>query len=126
VLDAFSSDAIPVHLMTREAFQLYISLLAPHGVIAVHLSNEHLNLEPVVGAIAKDLRLASRVRRDLTIAPSDIGTGRTQSIWAILAKSDADFGALASEPVWDQLRRRQEVRAWTDDYSNIIRVFELH
>ena len=94
--------------------------------VVIHISNEHLNLEPVVGAIADNLRLASRVRRDLTIARPDIGTGRTESIWAILAKSDSDFGVLAGEPVWDQLRRRPDVRPWTDDYSNIIRVFELH
>jgi hypothetical protein len=126
VLDAFSSDAIPVHLMTREAFRLYTSLLAPHGIIAAHISNEHLNLEPVVAAVADDLQLRSRVRRNLAVPDEAVALGRTPSIWVILARSESDFGVLTESSKWKQLNRRLDVRPWTDDYSNIIRVFELH
>jgi hypothetical protein len=124
VLDAFSSDAIPVHLLTREALRLYLSLLDEHGVIALHISNEHLDLEPVVAAGADELRLSSLVRRDFAIAPSESAMGRSQAVWAVLARSRADLGELAQTSGWASLRRRADVRTWTDDFSNIIRVFE--
>ncbi|HEY4955926.1 MAG TPA: fused MFS/spermidine synthase [Gemmatimonadaceae bacterium] len=125
-LDAFSSDAIPVHLLTREAFQIYFRLLAPGGVIAVHISNQHLDIEPVVAAIANDIGAVARVRRDTLISESDQADGRSQAAWVILGRSVDDLGALAGDERWRALRRRTDVVAWTDDFSNIIRVFNWH
>jgi spermidine synthase len=127
VLDAFNSDAIPVHLLTREAIRAYFSALAPGGVIAAHISNRHLDLEPVIGAIASEMGIAARVRRDVQISPAEeVATGRTESVWVILARESADFRDLAADNRWQPLRRRADVAAWTDDYSNIIRVFDWH
>jgi hypothetical protein len=123
VLDAFSSDAIPVHLLTLEAFRGYLRVLAPHGVIAVHISNEHLDLEPVVAELSRQLNLASLVRRDLHISEADASKGRAQAVWAILARSSADLGGLNALAQWKPLRHRADVGVWTDDFSNIIRVF---
>ena len=69
VLDAFSSDAIPVHLLTREALTLYLSKRAPAGVIAYHISTRHLDLEPILGALASERGLIARIRRDVTVTP---------------------------------------------------------
>jgi hypothetical protein len=124
ILDAFSSDAIPVHLLTREAFRLYFALLAPHGVLAVHISNEHLDLEPVIAAVARDLALVSMVRRDFAVPDSDVAEGRRSSVWAVLARSPADLGVLSGSREWRPLRPRGDVAVWTDDFSNIVRVFD--
>ena len=123
ILDAFSSDAIPVHLLTREAVSSYVRVLAPHGALVVHISNRHLDLEPVVAAIARDLGLVALVRRDLPIPVKEQGTGRVQSVWAILARSTGDLGGLATDKRWEALRSRADVSAWTDDFSNIMRSF---
>jgi len=124
VLDAFSSDAIPVHLLTREAFRGYLAKLAPGGVISVHISNDHLDLEPVIAALAAESGLAVRIRRDLQIPDSDARQGRTPAIWTILARSRSDLGQIENDTMWEQPRMRDDVRVWTDDYSNIIRVFK--
>lgn len=124
VLDAFSSDAIPIHLLTREALRGYFALLAPGGVIAMHISNQHLDLEPVVAATAAESGVTARVRRDLQIPPSDAAAGRSLSLWVVLARAETDLGPLVEDSRWQLLRRRSDVRAWTDDFSNIIRVFD--
>jgi len=124
VLDAFSSDAIPVHLLTREAFRGYLPLLAPHGVIAVHISNDHLDLEPVVASVAAELGLTARIRRDLVIPRNDAAWGRTPAVWTVLARSPSDLGMLLTTAGWEPLRRRADVGVWTDDFSNIVRVLE--
>ncbi|MEJ7759739.1 MAG: fused MFS/spermidine synthase [Gemmatimonadaceae bacterium] len=124
ILDAFSSDAIPVHLLTREAVALYFRALAPGGAIAMHISNRHLDLEPVVAAIARDLGVAALVRRDLPVPPqAQLSTGRAQSVWVALARSRNDLGGLTADKRWEQLRRRNDIKSWTDDYSNVARIF---
>lgn len=125
VLDAFSSDAIPVHLLTREAMRWYFSILSPHGILAVHVSNRHVDLAPVLGAVAKDLGIAGRIRRDgyKDIPLKDMQAGRAESDWVILARSQADLGAVAADARWVALPRRSDVSAWTDDFSNVFRVF---
>lgn len=124
VLDAFSSDAIPVHLLTREALQRYLSILAPNGIIAIHISNLHMDLEPVVAALARDSRLSGRIRRDLVVGSSDAATGRSPSIWTVLARTDADLGPLDTLSTWGALQSRSNVAVWTDDFSNVIRVLK--
>jgi hypothetical protein len=122
VLDAFSSDAIPVHLLTREAFQMYVAKLAPNGVIAVHLSNRYLELEPVISAVAKSLRLQAKSFTDgVTIEERE--SGKNESTWAILARNESDFGPLNSDSNWGELETWTNQRPWTDDYSNVLGVF---
>lgn len=124
VLDAFSSDAIPVHLLTREAVRLYARAITSDGVLAIHISNRHLDIEPVVAAISRDLGLHALVRRDLPIpADKQASTGRVQSVWVVVGRSRAAFGGLATDDRWDSLRSRSDIAAWTDDFSNIARIF---
>jgi len=118
VLDAFSSDSIPIHLLTREAVQIYLSRLRPNGVLAIHVSNNHLDLLPVVAGVMRELTLAGRFQFQ---GSSDLTTGKYGSQWTALARSEAALGALATDGSWKHLPASDE-RAWTDDFSNIWRV----
>jgi SAM-dependent methyltransferase len=122
LVDAFSSDAIPVHLLTREALRLYFDLLAPRGILALHISNRYLRLEPVVAALAEDGRYA----RMLQDGGTDDIPGAVEASWAILARRTEDFGDLAADSRWTQtpLDTEPAVGAWTDDFHNLLSVFK--
>ena len=122
VVDAFSSDAIPMHLMTREALALYRSKLANGGLVAFHISNVHLDLEPVVANLAWDARMIGRVRAAGGTAQMFADSLHTPSTWAVLAGRAADLGILRSDERWRSLVTRPNVGVWTDDFSNILRV----
>jgi hypothetical protein len=123
VLDAFSSDAIPVHLMTAEALDLYLAKLAPNGLLAYHISNRSLDLHPVVAALARS-RALSAVARDDT--QPDQPPGKEGSQWVVLARRPEDLGALASDTRWHALTTDRAQHVWTDDFSDIISVFKWH
>ena len=119
-LDAFTSDAIPVHLLTLEAFRTYLRVLAPEGVLAVHISNRHIDLEPVVAAIAARTGLAARIKR--YSAPEALAESRasTSSHLVVLARDEATLGALDLGAGWVPLGAPDRVRVWTDDYTSIV------
>ena len=121
VLDAFSSDAIPVHLLTREALSLYVSRLAPGGVIALHISNLHLSLSPVLGRLAEAEGLAVLWQREPATAGS-FENGKFPSEWMILAREYGDLGSLAADPRWKPPPVLPSTPLWTDDFSNILGV----
>ena len=111
VLDAFNSDAVPVHLLTREAVAGYFRKLKPSGVLAIHLSNRFLDLSPVPAALSRELGVAGRIRY-----ANSGGRMLAGSVWAVLARDSVVFGAL---PGWKPLTGITERPVWTDDYSNI-------
>ncbi|MEH2546304.1 spermidine synthase [Bradyrhizobium sp. AZCC 2262] len=117
VLDAFSSDTIPVHLLTREAVAGYLSKLSPHGVLLLHISNRHLDLTPVVAKVAQSLGLAAFVREDRS-AGDLLTTLKADARLVVLARDAADAGSVAGN--WTPLRSDQSSALWTDDYSNIL------
>jgi hypothetical protein len=121
VLDAFSGDAIPVHLLTREAFVLYRDRLAPGGVVAIHVSNRYLDLEPVVAATAKasGLIALSRIETLADVPFEDAKLGRTVSQWMLLARTPEDLSPLTRRFRWRPAAEREKVAAWTDDYSDL-------
>jgi spermidine synthase len=120
VLDAFNSDAIPVHLMTREAMELYLSKLAEGGLLAIHISNRHLNLASVVGDIANDAGLVG-----LDFDDKDKGArGKNASNWVVVARRRGDLGALVDSSSWEPLAGRSRAQIWTDDFSNILSVID--
>jgi hypothetical protein len=121
ILDAFSSDAIPMHLLTREAVSLYLSKLAPGGVIAMNVSNVHLSIYPVVARVAQDEGLNVLWQREPSTAGS-LTEGKFPSEWMVMARSRADFGGLASDPRWVVPVVPPSTRLWTDDFSNILSV----
>jgi hypothetical protein len=119
VVDAFSSDTIPVHLLTREALDLYFDRLAPRGIVAYHITNRHLDLEPVVRNLAESTGRPALVQRD----KGNPRVGKEASTWALLARRREDFGSLARDGRWRSLRGRPGVGVWTDDFSNVLSVF---
>jgi spermidine synthase len=119
VLDAFSSDAIPVHLMTAEALDLYLSRLAPGGLVAYHVSNRSLNLHPVVADLARSRGLAAVAQNDNERAP-----GKEASHWVVVARLPEDLAALAADPRWRPLEGDPARPLWTDDYSNIVSILK--
>ena len=122
VLDAFSSDAIPVHLITLEAMQLYLQKLAPGGVMAVHISNRYLDLAPVVGATARAAGLVAIVQTNVPAeAAREISLEISPSRWVLVARSAEDIGTLVNEGRWSSLDDATGP-VWTDDYSNVFSV----
>lgn len=120
VLDAFSSDAIPVHLLTREAISMYLDRLAPGGILLVHISNRYLDLEPVLALAANELGLSARLRDDVgDHADRDPGVLTNGSEWVALSRLEGDLGSLLLSTDWYHLRPSDKVRLWTDDYTDI-------
>ncbi len=119
-LDAFSSDSVPAHLLTREAFALYRSCLKPQGVLVVHVTNRHLDLPPVVHRLAADAGLAS----GLIASPLDIQQHTLAAQWIVIAAND--------HPIWDAAElqgvirpsepQRQQGPLWTDRYHDLLSV----
>jgi spermidine synthase len=122
VLDAFSSDAIPVHLLTREALALYLSKLADGGAIALHISNRYLDLLPVVAELARDARVAGVVGRGTRLTAEQTGQMLSSSAWVVLSRRARDLGSLARREGWDVLPPAGDRGLWTDDFSNVLRV----
>ena len=125
VVDAFSSDAIPVHLLTREAVDLYFSRLKPDGILALHISNRYLDLEPVIGAIAQQQHLFALANADANIPEQDLQVGRMPSHWVVLARTQASIRQLLDRPGWRQAATKASVTGWSDEYSNILRVMRF-
>jgi hypothetical protein len=123
IVDAFNSDSIPLHLLTREAFQLYKSKLADNGIMAFHISTEYLDLEPVLGDLASDAGLVCWFTNDDRLTPADEAEGKSVSQWMVMARTQSDFGALTNDRRWERVTGRSGTRVWTDDYSNVFAVF---
>ena len=124
-LDAFSSDAIPVHLLTKEAFEIYDRHLKRDGVLAVHVSNAHLDLEPAVRAAARHIRMEALWMR----SPEDGARGVASATWMLLSRNRAFLanGAIrraASTPLPDETIQAIQ-RVWTDDYANVLAALDL-
>ena len=119
ILDAYSSDNIPVHLLTREAMRLYESLLAPHGKIVMNITNRNMDLTDIVSSSANAVGLMVRHKRDLS-APDFSATFHAPAHIAVLARDDKDFGALVPEKGWRPATVDPAFRTWTDDYSNVL------
>jgi Tfp pilus assembly protein PilF len=123
ILDVFSSNSVPLHLMTREALELYCSRLRPHGVLAFHISSRYFNLEPVLGRLAADAKppMAARIWRDdaevkkrtMSIA------GWFPSTWLVMARDPDDLGAIARLAHW-LAPKCDAGPAWSDDFSNLV------
>ena len=124
VLDAFSGDMIPMHLLTREALALYVRKLASGGMIAFHISNLYLDLAPTLGAQARDAGLECLMADDTNVSQAQIDTGKFPSRWMIMARSRADLGALATDPRWKTAKVPAGTQVWTDDYSNLLRMIK--
>jgi hypothetical protein len=119
-VDAFSSDAIPVHLMTREAIDLYFDKLQSNGVLVMHISNRHLELEPVLGNVAQDAGLVCRAQYD---QENENTPGKFVSHWVVMTREEGDLGSMADDARWSTCDTDADSPVWTDDYSNLLSTF---
>jgi len=113
IMDAFSSDSVPAHLLTTEAMNLYLDKLSNDGLLAFHISNRYLNLEPLLSGLSRRAGLVGYIRRD----EEHNVVGRYPSLWVIMARDDSTLGAIPTDNRW---RRVQGDMVWTDDFSNIL------
>ncbi len=118
VVDAFSSDAIPIHLLTKEALELYFDKLAPEGILLAHVSNRYLKLAPVLGNLARQSGLSARLGSD----EGDVASDRYGSEWVAVVRSPERLAALLKLPGWEEIAADDTVGLWTDDFSNILGV----
>jgi len=121
MLDAFSSDAVPMHLMTKDSMALYLSKLAPGGVIVFNISNMHLTFSGVLARMAADAGLEALWQRE----PPDAGSwalGKFPSEWLVVARNRSDFGRLNADSRWKTPAAPAGTPLWTDDFSNILSV----
>ncbi len=117
VVDAFSSDSIPIHLLTLEAVQLYLDSVKADGIVMFHISNRHLGLSPVVGRIGQELGLYARVA---AFQPGVEDAYASASIWVVMGISEAAVDAATSDPMWTGIA--VDGPLWTDDYSKVVSV----
>lgn len=122
VVDAFSSDAIPVHLITREAFEVYLKHLKFDGVIAAHISNRHLDLMPVFQTLAKEFDFEAQL---VSNSADDDPWWAYYSDWMLITKNKA---FLNHQLIWDEayepVEPSEDFRLWTDDYSSLFAVMD--
>lgn len=122
VVDAFNSDAIPLHLLTKEALDLYLDAAAADGVIAFHISNRYLDLRPVLARLAQDADLEVRVAERLSLTDEETKAGKAPSEWLVMARTKDALGDLATDSRWEKPTTKPNVGLWTDDYSNLLNV----
>jgi len=122
ILDAFSSDSIPVHLVTSEAVSLYLTRLAPHGILIFQISNRYLSLGPIMGRLAAAHGLTALQRID-SVGDDVLPNGKTSSKWVVMARTRDDLSPLISDSRWTVLTPSPSTPLWSDDFSNILGVF---
>ncbi|MFN2464647.1 MAG: spermidine synthase [Candidatus Dormibacteria bacterium] len=125
VIDVFSGDAPPVHVLTREALALYESKLRPGGIVLINISNSYINFRPVVAATGASLGLRAYARQDTDITPVQRDRGKTASDWMVLVRDSTDAASLIGLPGWAHQTPDVGAPVWTDDYSNLLSVLRL-
>lgn len=118
-IDAFSSDSIPVHLITREAVAIYRRHLKPDGVLAFHVTNRFLDLVPVVDALAKEAGLAATL-----VSDDGAGALASRSDWVLLSADPERLAHARIAEAAEPLRERPDWRLWTDDFNNLVQVLK--
>src|SRR5437899_3331454 len=121
--DAFTSDAVPVHLLTRQALELYLSKLADGGLIVFNVTNRYVDLEPVLGALAAHAGLGCISQKEdaRKLSKAEEIQGKVAAHWVVMARKETDLGTLVEKPAWKEVPCGPA--EWTDDYSNLLGAF---
>ena len=119
VIDAFSSDAVPIHLLTTDALSLYLQKLSDHGTIMFNVSNLHLRLAPVVAALAQAVDVVGRHQLYMP-SPEDVARGASGSEWIVIARRQRDLAFLDEDIRWQALASAPGAKPWSDDFSNLV------
>ena len=125
VLDAFGSDAIPVHLLTRDALQLYLTKLRPGGVLFFNVSNRYVDLAPILAGEAASISLVCYERVDTQVTPAQAAAAKSPSDWVVMAGASDALGDIPTRPGWRRLNADPTVPVWTDDFSDVLSVTRL-
>jgi hypothetical protein len=129
VLDAFTSDAIPMHLLTREAFAIYARVLDRRGMLLVHISNRFLDLEPVVAAAARDGGWYAARYDDTIASDSEVYGYISSSDWILMTHDERVLRTVTSDPPpggdWRPLRADAAFPGWSDDYATILPLVKI-
>ena len=120
ILDAFNSDAIPIHLLTKEAVELYLSKLKTDDLLVFHISNRFLNLEPLMGSLAKTLRLVCLIKNDSDVRDEDQFKGKFQSTYVVMGRNGSIIKKLSTDSSWNKVAVKFKTPTWTDKYSNVL------
>jgi spermidine synthase len=123
VIDAFSSDSIPTHLLTQEAIELYFKKLKPNGILALHITNRHLSLKKVLSDHAKHLRLSALIQefKPQQEIPLVVATD-----WVVMTNKAETLEPLRQSQLgsWQKLPLYFDMRPWTDDFTNIVTIWK--
>jgi SAM-dependent methyltransferase len=113
-IDAFTSDSVPVHLLTREALSLYLQRLRPNGVLLFNISNRFVRFEPVLGGLSRDLHVPCAIKQ-LRVNDAQAARRWDSSTWAVMTRDPA----LLKRLHWRTCAHDQGAKVWTDDYTNV-------
>lgn len=118
MLDAFNSDSIPAHLVSREAIRMYLTKLKPEGMLMFHVSNRYMDVQSLISAAVTDASLEALFRHD----EADDALLKAGAQFVIAAKNTGAFGSLAQDPNWLKVEKPDGITPWTDDYSNMLQI----
>jgi hypothetical protein len=122
MLDAFNSDSIPAHLISREAIGMYLTKLKPNGILMFHVSNRYMDVEGLVSAVVKDASLEALVRHD-----EELQTNlKARSHYIVAATSPVALGSLEHDDNWLRVTKPDHIKPWTDDYSNMFEILRWY
>jgi SAM-dependent methyltransferase len=124
LLDAFSSDSVPTHLLSSEAVQLYLRKLKPAGILMFHVSNRYLNVERLVSSLISDAGLVAYSRFDDAGALRNLGKSSANHV--VAARHGEDLQGIERRPGWNRVVPPADFQAWTDDYSNLLSLIRWH
>ncbi len=122
IIDAFSSDVIPMHLLTREAFALYTAKLRPDGMILFHISNRHFDLRQALTDLSLDANLVCFYREGRKFSDVESKAGRNPSEWMVMAKRESDLEPILRNIRWERMTEPSGKEPWTDDRSSVLDV----
>jgi len=124
MMDAFSSDSIPAHLISREAVQMYLSKLAPDGILLIHVSNRYLNVQKLAEQLVIDAGLVAFQRSESAGELSKEGKSSTNHV--IAARQIEHLGQIPEMPGWNRVTEAPGIAVWTDDYSSLLELMRWH
>lgn len=122
MLDAFNSDSIPAHLVSREAIRMYLTKLKPEGLLLFHVSNRYMDVEALISAVVTDANLEALVRHD-DAQQNDL---KARSHFIVAARNPGALGELERDGNWEKVKKPDAVAPWTDDYSNMLAILRWH
>jgi hypothetical protein len=123
ICDAFSSDVPPLHLITKEAMELYLSKLAPGGRLVFNISSRYLDFRPVLGNLAANFQLSCLDYDEAGVGSIERKDGKYPSHWVVMSRQREELGSLLTDWRWQVVGPSPEMGLWTDDYSNILAIF---